>query len=41
MEMEQHEVEAVVKKRHAILGRTTLLEKNTKIQTLNNSCGHK
>jgi len=39
--MEQHEVEVVVKKRHTILGRTTLLEKGTKIQTLSDSCGHK
>jgi hypothetical protein len=31
MEMEQREVEVVVKRKHAILNRTTLLEKGIKI----------
>jgi hypothetical protein len=34
MEMEQHEVEAVAKRRRAILGRATLLEKGIKISNL-------
>jgi hypothetical protein len=31
MEMERHELEVVPKKRHAILGKITLLEKGIKI----------
>ncbi len=31
MEMEQHEVEAVVKRRHTILDKVTILEKGIKI----------
>jgi hypothetical protein len=31
MEIERHDSEAIAKRRHAILDRTTLLEKGTKI----------
>jgi hypothetical protein len=34
MEMEHHEMEAIAKRRHAILDRTTLMEKGIKILAL-------
>jgi hypothetical protein len=34
MEMEQHEVEVVAKRRRAILGRATFMEKSIKIPNL-------
>jgi transcription-repair coupling factor (superfamily II helicase) len=39
--MEQREVEAVMKRRHAILNRTTILEKGIKIPDLNVLCGRR
>jgi len=41
MEMERHELEVRVKKRHTILGKATLLKKGIKILNHNDSCGHK
>jgi hypothetical protein len=41
MEMEWRESEAIVRIRHAILDRITLLEKGIKFQTLSDSCEHR